>query len=178
MVNRSSRAGVLLLCCFLASLALAQGKQELEGFSDDGLDSDEFEAPYVAPPVRPRAASDIAPPLVEPRIRKQDSLDYWDEDEFEGLPVAEVEPTFNPQEPADFEESFVEKERVPTKKPIPYLEAAGVLFFLLYALVFWYGRKENERIALAWATEFAGTNSILDKNFSNLGFGDEPDAPR
>jgi len=182
MVKRSSmdsprRAGVLVLCCILASLALAQGKQELEGFSDDGLDSDEFEAPYVAPPVRPRAASDIAPPLVEPRTRKLDPLDYWDEDEFEGLPVAEDEPTFTPQEPAEFEETIVEKERVPTKKRIPYLEAAGVLFFFLYALVFWYGRKENERIALAWATEFAGTNSVLEKNFSILGFGDEPDAP-
>jgi hypothetical protein len=34
------------------------------------------------------------------------------------------------------------------------------------------GKKQNEAIALAWATKFATRDSIFDKNFSLLGTGD------
>lgn len=174
---------VLLLGIILGSFTFAQGKEELEGFFEDGLDNDELDAPYVAPVRTTRAASTSAAdvgvdPVIKPPVsRKADPLEYWDEDEFEGLPVEEEpESGFVAAPEGDLEAEPLVQQVVKSKR-IPYLEAAGAVFFLIYAVVFWYGRKENEKIALAWATEFAGTDSILEKNFSVLGFGDEPDAP-
>lgn len=164
-----------------------QGKKELEGFFEDGLDIEELDAPYVTP-VRTRASSSSGgsdvnvgiKPKVEPRSRKVDPLEYWDEDEFEGLPMEEeAESGFVAAPVETIVGTANGKEKIPTKRSpySPYLEAAGVIFFVIYGVVFWFGRKENEKIALAWAAEFAGTDTILEKNFSLLGFGDEPDAP-
>ena len=188
---------LLLLCFVLGSYTTVQGKEEFEGFFEDGLEKEELDAPYVAP-VRTRAQSsssgsglnvDVGLDVgskpsgkAEARSRKVDPLEYWDEDEFEGLPSEEAESGFLAA-PVGVKETVVATEKGKDKvfktrsQFSPYLEVVGVIFFLIYGVVFWFGRKENEKIALAWATEFAGTDSILEKNFSLIGFGDEPDAP-
>jgi len=184
------KLALLLLCFILGSFTFAQGKEELEGFFEDGLDNEELEIPYVAPPVRTRASSAsnadvdvdagiISKPVVESRSRKVDPLEYWDEDEFEGLPVEEEIERDLIASPVDLEETLVDASNLAKNRSpySPYLEAAGVVFFLIYGVVFWFGRKENENIAIAWATEFAATDTIMEKNFSLLGFGDDPDAP-
>lgn len=168
-----------------------EGKEEeFEGFVEDGLEKEELEAPFVAP-VRTRAQSsggggDVGLDVglkAEARSRKVDPLEYWDEDEFEGLPAGdEAESGFvatpvGLETPAAATESGKENAAKARSPLSPYLEVVGVLFFVVYGVAFWYGRKENEMIALAWATEFAGADSIFEKNFSLIGFGDEPDAP-
>lgn len=50
-----------------------------------------------------------------------------------------------------------------------------MIFFVIYGVVFWFGRKENEKIVFVWVVEFVGIDIILEKNFSLLGFGDELD---
>lgn len=185
----------LLLVFVVGSLTSLRGKEEFEGFFEDELEKEELDAPFVAP-VRTRAASSSGGDVgldagvkaamstkPEARGRKVDPLEYWDEDEFEGLPVEEEAVAGFVAAPVGMEEAVVAteagKEKVSkTRSPLsPYLEAVGIVFFLMYGVVFWFGRKENEKIALAWATKFAGSDSILEKNFSLIGFGDEPDAP-
>lgn len=199
MAKRSRQFVVLplLVCLLLGSFAFVQGKEELEGlgkeelegFGEDGLEVDEPDAPYVAP-VRTRASSsggdlnvDVGiKPKVEPRTRKVDASEYWDEDEFEGLPVVEEAESDSVAPPGGLEETIAVTESgkekyVRKRSPYsPYLEIAGGVFFVIYGIVFWFGRKANEKIALQWATEFAGPGSIMEKNFSLLGFGDNVDA--
>lgn len=108
-------------------------------------------------------------------------MEYWDEDEFEGLFVEEevkVESIF-----VVFVDSLEEKvlgiEDVKEKFIkmwslfFFYLEVLGVIFFLIYGVVFWFGRKENEKIVFVWVIEFVGMDVILEKNFSMIGFGDK-----
>ncbi|KAG0594686.1 hypothetical protein M758_UG099700 [Ceratodon purpureus] len=193
MGSRRTCLVALLLFCFVLNRAVEAKEEEFEGFAEDGLEREELEAPFVAP-VRARAQSsggdgglDVGVKgggKVEVRSRRVDPLEFWDEDEFEGLPEEEEEAeSGHLAAPVGLEETIIgsekAKENVTRKRSAfsPYLEIAGVIFFLIYGAVFWVGRKENEKIALAWATEFAGTDGILEKNFSMIGFGDEPDAP-
>lgn len=199
-----SRCLLFLVCCIFVSwavigTAVVRG-EEFEGFSEDGLEKEELDAPFVAPVRSTKTqassgggsnvdenvgSSKQANKKEDARSWRMDSMEYWDEDEFEGLPVeeeAKVEST--PAASADSLEEKVSgtedaKEKSTKTRSLfsPYLEVLGVIFFLIYGVVFWFGRKENEKIALAWATEFAGTDAILEKNFSMIGFGDKPEAP-
>lgn len=45
----------------------------------------------------------------------------------------------------------------------------------MFALNYFTGKKENENIALSWASQFAAKDSIFEKNFSLLGIGDGGD---
>ncbi|MCL7038307.1 hypothetical protein MKW94_011473 [Papaver nudicaule] len=47
----------------------------------------------------------------------------------------------------------------------------------MFAVNYFTGKKENENIALSWASRFATKDSIFDKNFSLLGTGDGKDTP-
>jgi len=57
------------------------------------------------------------------------------------------------------------------------VEIACVSFLICFVLNYFTGKKQNENIALAWATKFATRDSIFDKNFSLLGTGDGKDTP-
>ncbi|RZC54132.1 hypothetical protein C5167_012994 [Papaver somniferum] len=122
------------------------------------------------------------------------SFEYWDEDEFEGLPVQEreqqekEEKKENPN--SDVAESISEsgssdsktdesKERVPFSfSPRNFIvEIICVSFLIMFAVNYFTGKKENENIALSWASRFATKDSIFDKNFSLLGTGDGKDTP-
>mmetsp|Transcript_18698 Transcript_18698/g.56548 ORF Transcript_18698/g.56548 Transcript_18698/m.56548 type:complete len:448 (+) Transcript_18698:187-1530(+) len=47
----------------------------------------------------------------------------------------------------------------------------------LYALNVYLGRQANSRIALAWANAFCQEGRVLDRNFSQLGIENDPNAP-
>ncbi|GBG69894.1 hypothetical protein CBR_g4722 [Chara braunii] len=51
------------------------------------------------------------------------------------------------------------------------MEIGVVIFLIAYVINFFFGRKANERIAVAWAEQFAGRGSIIEKNFSLIGVG-------
>jgi hypothetical protein len=115
-------------------------------------------------------------------------LDFWDEDEFEGIPVPESptsDPSSTPAESAPSDPSAAaaaEAPPAPPRTPAELLRAfsieiACVSFLICFLLNYFTGKKQNEAIALAWATKFATRDSIFDKNFSLLGTGDGRDTP-
>lgn len=53
------------------------------------------------------------------------------------------------------------------------VEIICVNFPISFALNFFIGQCQNERIALAWAIKFVVKDLIFDKNFSLLGIGDD-----
>lgn len=57
------------------------------------------------------------------------------------------------------------------------VEIACVSFLIVFTINYFTGKKENENLALAWASKFATKDSIFDKNFSLLGVGDTDDSP-
>lgn len=57
------------------------------------------------------------------------------------------------------------------------VEIACVSFLIVFAINYFTGKKENENLALAWASKFATKDSIFDKNFSLLGVGETEDSP-
>jgi hypothetical protein len=116
------------------------------------------------------------------------ALDVWDEEEFEGIPVPEAISSDNSAAPAEAApsdpsaEAAAEAAPAPKRTPAELLRAfsveiACVSFLICFVLNYFTGKKQNENIALAWATKFATRDSIFDKNFSLLGTGDGKDTP-
>ncbi|KAL8168368.1 hypothetical protein V2J09_009867 [Rumex salicifolius] len=116
---------------------------------------------------------------------KASQFEYWDEDEFEGLPIESI------PEPVEFTETAT-----PSDKPIPaaaeeavmespkpfsfrsyIVEAICVSFLIVFLINYFTGKRENENLALAWAAKFATKDSIFEKNFSLLGIGEGEDSP-
>ncbi|KAK1274698.1 hypothetical protein QJS04_geneDACA000775 [Acorus gramineus] len=56
-------------------------------------------------------------------------------------------------------------------------EIASVTFLIAFTVNYFVGKRNNEAIALAWASRFAIKGSIFEKNFSLLGTGDGKDTP-
>ncbi|KAK1258052.1 hypothetical protein QJS04_geneDACA014320 [Acorus gramineus] len=56
-------------------------------------------------------------------------------------------------------------------------EIASVTFLIAFTANYFVGKRNNEAIALAWASRFAIKGSIFEKNFSLLGTGDGKDTP-
>jgi hypothetical protein len=52
-----------------------------------------------------------------------------------------------------------------------WLEIAALVYFILYAINFFSGRRANEALALAWAKEYCQEGRVLPRNFSLLGPG-------
>lgn len=67
--------------------------------------------------------------------------------------------------------------KVPRKITSFTVEIACVSFLIVFAINYFTGKRENENLALAWATQFATKDSIFDKNFSLLGVGETDDSP-
>lgn len=184
--------------------------RHFEGFDadeiDDFGDSDEpiSAAKHIPPPpltitlsVSDPVESHHGPPSSsdpDPQVTSQPSdpkpastsFEYWDEDEFEGIP--EPPPSDFPliTESATAASSESGPGLKPESEPEPEtpksissytVEIACVSFLIMFVINYFTGKKENEKIALAWASKFATKDSIFEKNFSLLGVGETDDSP-
>ncbi|KAJ6803262.1 uncharacterized protein M6B38_107610 [Iris pallida] len=166
---------------------------EFEGFDADELDLDPEEEPETITLTHPKPTITINPSLVPEQeaaeipsppdpVKEPSSTvagDIWDEDEFEGIPTVESAP-----DPSPSADPTAEIPPAPAPSPAPFsikslsVEIACVSFLVAFAFNFFTGKRQNELIALAWASRFATPGSIFDKNFSLLGTGDgKNDAP-
>ncbi|KAG6520336.1 hypothetical protein ZIOFF_017385 [Zingiber officinale] len=159
----------------------------------EGFDSDEFEeaeditfhddlpiSGSVTPPST--SLSQSASPETHhgppPAPNPPPASDLWDEDEFEGIPVSAPPPDLTASP-----EGELPSPSVPSPSPQPlsirsYItEIICVSFLICFLVNYFTGKRENEIIALAWATKFATKDSIFEKNFSLLGTGDGKDTP-
>ncbi|KAL0422248.1 UNVERIFIED_CONTAM: hypothetical protein Slati_3247700 [Sesamum latifolium] len=127
-----------------------------------------------------------------PKPASSSSFDYWDEDEFEGIPhnlnsppvarvVDESAATVSESDAGSGAKNSEEDPRSDAKFPKKltsyWVEIVCVPFLVLFTINYFMGKRENENIALAWATKFAAKDSIFDKNFSLLGVGETEDSP-
>lgn len=146
-----------------------------------------FETDRGPPPASPADDTDevevlVPPPAAAPKTQQQSHQEFWDEDEFEGLPEepAVDRPAEHFQGGSSHSDSSSQASRKHPARSGPqtyYVEVACVLFLIAFAFAYFVGRKENEKIALAWAAQYACKDGIFDKNFSLLGTGMEADAP-
>lgn len=199
---RPPRAALLLLLLLAAQLSFTLAAN-FEGFDSDelpsagGVDADDDEegldVDLPPPPPISLSASAPSPPVTtttpNPNPAKPTpALDLWDEDEFEGIPVPEEVSSDESSAPAEASPSDPSAEaaaeavpaapRTPNELLRAYsIEIACVSFLICFVLNYFTGKKQNEAIALAWATKFATRDSIFDKNFSLLGTGDGKDTP-
>ncbi|CAH9058711.1 unnamed protein product [Cuscuta europaea] len=189
------------------SLASASHHRHFEGFDAD--ESDEFfdqndasisEIDLSPPPTTTLSVSDPVeshdgPPIPQPDIvatsqssdqkPSSTSFDYWDEDEFEGIPQnlhSESPSETSPSSDSDPNLKVVTEAEAPVNKSPKSLssytvEAVCVSFLVVFVINYFTGKRENENIALAWATKFATKDSIFEKNFSLLGVGETEDSP-
>ncbi|KAK4777619.1 hypothetical protein SAY87_017806 [Trapa incisa] len=131
-------------------------------------------------PTLPRTSEHLATP---PDLSKSSSegFDYWDEDEFEGVPIVEKQQQ-QPSEPFKATEDVTGPQdsaghvSAPTKRSYT-IEIVCGSFLIIFVINYFTGKRENENIALAWAAKFATKDSILEKNFSLLGVGEGDDSP-
>ncbi|KAI5077911.1 hypothetical protein GOP47_0007735 [Adiantum capillus-veneris] len=194
-----------------SAIALATASiSDFEGFGDEWEEIEE-EPLLVAPPPahrRPGFETDRGPPpppqdaipvdpteTLAPPVESTDSVssssspssktlhrhEYWDEDEFEGLPE-EHPPSHTAPDQVELSSDSASASSIPKATPPIgprnfYIEVACIFFLIFFAIAYFLGKKENENIALAWAAQFAGKNGIFDKNFSLLGTSTEPDSP-
>jgi hypothetical protein len=129
------------------------------------------------------------PRIMHPKESKDAKVrleQIWDEDEFEGLPVENVDDhvviSGKGAQPSsgNLAGAAAGSKRKPPVSRGPqsyYIEVISVAFMIAFGVMYYYGRKENEKLALAWARQYAGRDSIMEKNFSLLGTGDGIDSP-
>jgi Protein of unknown function (DUF1682) len=131
----------------------------------------------------PGATSEDSNPSPTPATPSHLQTDFWDEDEFEGIPstpetIVIQKPTDSePEIKSEPESSSDPKPAIPFRVSSYWAEIVSVSFLICFILNYFTGRKENETTALAWAAKFATKDSIFDKNFSLLGTGDGNDTP-
>ncbi|KAG0476916.1 hypothetical protein HPP92_013757 [Vanilla planifolia] len=138
-------------------------------------------------PPSPPAVDDHRSPTKELSGISHPSLELWDEDEFEGIPfpTAESSPDSVVQ-PADPDEPSVVPGAGDGSPPQIakwrlgsfVTEIVCVSFLIVFTINYFIGKRQNELIALCWASQFATKGSVFDRNFSLLGTGDgKEDAP-
>ncbi|XP_074275041.1 uncharacterized protein At5g49945 [Silene latifolia] len=210
---------LIIFFTFLSLLLLpltSSTPQHFEGFGDDDLDTvDELDD---SPPIRltdppsltqsdslsstPLSSSPPSDPSTSPSppsISTPSSaaaFEYWDEDEFEGLPTeitdlpSETEVLASASEGktvdvnADVNVNATSASEV-ILEPLTFnvvvkkftVEIICVSFLVIFLINYFTGKKENENLALAWAAKFATKESIFEKNFSLLGVGEGDDSP-
>ena len=187
---------LLALLCLHVSFA---ADHHFEGFDSDDVADDEeavTETLDHPPPIQlTRTHSDPPPPDREqeedsetsqpsdlPMNPSSNGLEYWDEEEFEGIPEEQSPeaPKITENATPDDPSSDPIKTAKPQKAggPISYtVEIVCVSFLIMFAINFFTGKRENENIALAWAAKFGARDSIFDKNFSLVGVGEGDDPP-
>nr|POE76267.1 uncharacterized protein CFP56_48864 [Quercus suber]POF03311.1 uncharacterized protein CFP56_44914 [Quercus suber]POF03312.1 uncharacterized protein CFP56_44915 [Quercus suber]POF10920.1 uncharacterized protein CFP56_16038 [Quercus suber]POF12140.1 uncharacterized protein CFP56_42335 [Quercus suber] len=113
---------------------------------------------------------------------KPTSFEYWDEDEFKGLPIEEIQqPPLETPTTTENATPFNLKSK-PVQSPEPFslktytIEIVSVTFLIILAINYFTKRRENENLALTWAAKFATKDSIFDRNFSLLSVGEGDDS--
>ncbi|KAL3635237.1 hypothetical protein CASFOL_019784 [Castilleja foliolosa] len=145
---------------------------------------------HHGPPDSDQSQIESPPSDQGPKPASTSAFEYWDEDEFEGIPQ---ELTSQPEnqvptesDPAGSEtdsgsQNSVENPKsdakVPKKLSSFWVEIVCVSFLIMFTINYFTGKKENEKLALAWASKFATKDSIFDRNFSLLGVGETDDSP-
>lgn len=127
---------------------------------------------HHGPPSTPSPPSDQLP-------KEPSTLDFWDEDEFEGIPSQDPDPILIPESAAasDLNVTGLPPSNPPSIRSFT-VEIVCVSFLIVFIINFFIGKRQNELIALSWASTFATRDSIFEKNFSLLGTGDgKDDAP-
>ncbi|CAN6808611.1 hypothetical protein Bca4012_002961 [Brassica carinata] len=191
-----------LILCISFHLHLLSASQ-FEGFDaeDDDASDDSSDLHHsLPPPTITQSHSSLPDPQPSPDDSTSDLIpesdpepqsdpsstpfDFWDEDEFEGLPeTIDSSPTAeNATETADPETASTAQDATPPskkkKKEKSYaIEIACVCFLMALGINYFVGKRENERLALAWAAKFASKDTIFHKNFSLLGVGDGVESP-
>lgn len=110
------------------------------------------------------------------------NFEFWDEDEFEGLPshqphIESVVITESATPDATVQTSDPKPTTVSKKKQSFLVEIVCVSFLIMFVINYFTGKRENENLALSWASKFATKDSIFEKNFSLLGVGEGDDSP-
>ncbi|KAI4342248.1 hypothetical protein MLD38_026892 [Melastoma candidum] len=194
-----------VLFVVISSLSLATCSH-FEGFDDPDAADDEDSDPLASISIRSPPLTQSSPDLTpspgltpepdtptdpskpSPAVVTSSSFDFWDEDEFEGLPPEpkqlQQEQIETPEEGTDataradaelVPDPGVKPERTFLRKYVA--EIACVSFLVVFGINYFMGKKKNEDIALAWARKFATKDSIFEKNFSLLGVGSGDDSP-
>nr|VDD40288.1 unnamed protein product [Brassica oleracea] len=189
---------LISLLCLHHHRALASS--HFEGFDaeDDDISEDSTELHHsFTPPLLTQSESTVLDPEPDSTpITKPDppptqtgsnkpsptSFDFWDEDEFEGLP--EDEPTEIPspiasESPSDPQVPDPEDTDTPKKKKLSSytVEIVCVSILIAYLTNYFLGKRDNESLALSWASKFGLKDAIFEKNFSLLGVGEGDDSP-
>lgn len=110
------------------------------------------------------------------------NFEFWDEDEFEGLPshqphIESVVITESATPDATVQTPDPKSSTVSKKKQSFLVEIVCVSFLIMFVINYFTGKRENENLALSWASKFATKDSIFEKNFSLLGVGEGDDSP-
>ncbi|KAK1258471.1 hypothetical protein QJS04_geneDACA011500 [Acorus gramineus] len=185
-IMASKQRVVLLLLALTLFLSSSIISADFEGFDSDEAEDDEqypSESPeFTTPPptltttTTPSDRSPDASPPSDLRPNPSSPLDFWDEDEFEGITPTDAAPS-----PPSDDDPLVEENpqpSVPLRSSRSYtVEIASVTFLIAFTANYFVGKRNNEAIALAWASRFAIKGSIFEKNFSLLGTGDGKDTP-
>ncbi|KAL0890970.1 hypothetical protein Bca101_014953 [Brassica carinata] len=139
------------------------------------LTQSESTAPDPQPDSTPITKPDPSPSQTG---SKNPSFDYWDEDEFEGLPEnnepTEIVPPSpaDPQTPDPSEDTDTPKAKKKTLSSYT-VEIVCVSILIAYLINYFVGKRDNESLALSWASKFGLKDAIFEKNFSLLGVGGE-----
>ncbi|PNY10211.1 hypothetical protein L195_g006781 [Trifolium pratense] len=182
----------LIICIFFFFSTLVQSDSHFEGFDAEDDDA-EFEEASIDPaslrsPPSQSLSTDPNPnptPSTPSDLPKSTpptptTFDFWDDDEFEGLPTDEQHPDLHVPitDPKSTDNTNTTSSQDQNVKPQPRSFTVEILcgsFLIMFAINYFTGKKENENIALSWASQFAAKDSIFEKNFSLLGIGDGGD---
>ncbi|KAI3448345.1 hypothetical protein Pfo_005010 [Paulownia fortunei] len=145
---------------------------------------------HHGPPESDQSQIQSPPSDQNPKPASTSAFDYWDEDEFEGIPQNLISPpevipesatAGSESDSGSGSENLVEDPKsdvkVPKKLTSYSVEIACVSFLIMFTINYFTGKRENENLALAWASKFATKDSIFEKNFSLLGVGETEDSP-
>ncbi|KAJ1419998.1 hypothetical protein SESBI_14745 [Sesbania bispinosa] len=185
-----------LLCVFavLCIFAAVHADSHFEGFEaedDDFEESSIDPASLRSPPSQPLTTdpnpnpNPQSPPtsdLPKSPPTTTTAFDFWDDDEFEGIPIehptshSDTDPL--PTDPKSVDNTTSPHNDNPQNANPPRsftIEIVCGSFLVMFAINYFTGKRENENIALSWAAQFAAKDSIFEKNFSLLGIGDGGD---
>lgn len=139
------------------------------------------ESPPISTPTPDPKEPDPKPSKTSPPPSTT-NFEFWDEDEFEGLPshqphIESVVITESATPDATVQTPDPKPTTVSKKKQSFLVEIVCVSFLIMFVINYFTGKRENENLALSWASKFATKDSIFEKNFSLLGVGEGDDSP-
>lgn len=139
------------------------------------------ESPPISTPTPDPKEPDPKPSKTSPPPSTT-NFEFWDEDEFEGLPshqphIESVVITESATPDATVQTPDPKPSTVSKKKQSFLVEIVCVSFLIMFVINYFTGKRENENLALSWASKFATKDSIFEKNFSLLGVGEGDDSP-